>query len=152
MATDHMPNKIVLMASTIRTATDYRIRPAPARIKKRAAKNPTPLFNSLSLAPGERVSWSQPTRSPGCFMSYRFGAIVPIDLLLRANSSRNAKVLSRITEFRLVRARFVAARNRPIYTEIRHFRAQSPPAAYSAGRIHASIGNDSPRDRPNSVS
>jgi hypothetical protein len=64
--TDH-PLKTALTASTILMEIDHPIHPAPARIRQRAATSPTLLCNSLSLAPGERVSWSQPTRSPGCF-------------------------------------------------------------------------------------
>ena len=40
--------------------------PLESQIRKKDTISPTP-SKPLSLAPGERVSWSQPTRSPGCF-------------------------------------------------------------------------------------
>jgi hypothetical protein len=41
--------------------------PLQSQTRKRDTTSPTP-SKPLSLAPGERVSWSQPTRSPGCFI------------------------------------------------------------------------------------
>jgi hypothetical protein len=55
MATDHTLTKMALMASTILMATDHLIRPAPARIRKRAATRPTPLCNSLVSTRGARL-------------------------------------------------------------------------------------------------
>jgi hypothetical protein len=70
VATDH-PLKMALTVSDSLTATDHLVRPAAVGIRRKAATSPTLPCNSLSLAPGERVSWSQPTRPPGCFIQRR---------------------------------------------------------------------------------
>jgi hypothetical protein len=151
VAMDHL-KKMALVVSTILTETDHPIRPAQARIRKRATTSPTPLCNSLVSTRGARILVPANTLPGLLHSSCRRGAIVPIDRSLPADFHPDVEVLGQFLGFRPVPATFVAARNRPIYTEIRHFRAQSPPAAYSAGLIHASIGNDSLRDCPQSSS
>lgn len=70
----------------------------PAEIKKKAAISPKLRFEvSLVSTRGARLFWSQPTRSPGCFISEPHsesgGAIVPNAPALRAESYLDGEIL-----------------------------------------------------------
>ena len=146
-ATDHL-RAMAPAVNIVPILTIRRARPTESQIRKKATTSPKLLFNPLSLAPGPASLGPSQHGTGLLHSSRRLGPIVPINRPLRADSHLAVEVPGLIPEFRRVPATFVAARNCPIYTEIRHFRAQSPPAADSAGLIHASIGHGSPRDRP----
>ena len=91
-AKDH-PLKMALAANTI-METGHPIRQVPVPIRKKATTRPTPLCNSLSLAPGP-ASLGPSQHGTGLLqLSCCLGAIVPINLPLPADFPQNVEVPS----------------------------------------------------------
>lgn len=125
-----MVRRMAPVVNTVRTrqvpVPITRIHPAHPpknQIRKKATASPTPLFKSLLLAPGPASLGPSQHGTGLLHLRGRLSAIVPKDRAMQADFHPDLKLPSRISEIPHVPATFVAARNRPIYTEIRHFRA-----------------------------